>query len=94
MHILSPSPNSLLSTSYLLSTFLEQVWGLNRLLSFASVTVGYPKKGNIQRKVALAALHALKTFPRDPEILSVWIMNLRLCSVWILILDVLDFILL
>ena len=47
----------------------EQVWGLARLLSFASVSVGYPKKGNIQRKAALAALHGLKTFPRDPDIL-------------------------
>ena len=48
----------------------EQVWGLARLLAFASVNVGYPKKGNIQRKAALAALHGLKAFPRDPEILS------------------------
>eukprot|EP00596_Hydrurales_sp_CCMP1899_P003429 CAMPEP_0119043238 /NCGR_PEP_ID=MMETSP1177-20130426/19666_1 /TAXON_ID=2985 /ORGANISM="Ochromonas sp, Strain CCMP1899" /LENGTH=893 /DNA_ID=CAMNT_0007010929 /DNA_START=292 /DNA_END=2970 /DNA_ORIENTATION=- len=44
----------------------EQLWGLSRLRSMAQVVGGY-KKGNVQRKAALAGLHGIKIFPADPE---------------------------
>jgi hypothetical protein len=48
----------------------EIVWGLSRLRSMAQIASGY-KKGNIQRKVALAGIHGIQTFPNDPEMAGI-----------------------
>ena len=48
----------------------EHLWGLARLRSMAQIASGY-KKGNMQKKVALAALHGLQTFQNDPELSGV-----------------------
>lgn len=50
-------------------TRTEHLWGLSRLRSMGQIASGY-KRGNVQVKVALAAVHGLKTFPSDPEMIG------------------------
>jgi hypothetical protein len=47
----------------------EQLWGMERLLAFATVDRGY-KKGNMQKRAAEACFHALKEFPDDSEVIA------------------------
>lgn len=45
----------------------DHLWGLSKLVSFAQMSSGYAR-GDLQKKMALAAIHGLHTFADDPDV--------------------------